>query len=83
MALSKLKCIVTGASSGIGRETCKVLTNQGAKVVGIGRNEEALIELKEEGGVCELACVVRLARTLLYRRIHQKRLSHAPFLLVM
>lgn len=53
MSLSGLKCLVTGASSGIGRATCIVLSEQGARVVGTGRNETALKTLKEEGGVCD------------------------------
>jgi NAD(P)-dependent dehydrogenase (short-subunit alcohol dehydrogenase family) len=42
---------VTGASSGIGKATCKALTGYGAKVVGTGRNEDALAALKAEGGI--------------------------------
>lgn len=48
-----LKCLVTGASSGIGKATCKILTSYGAKVVGIGRNEEALAALKMEGSIVD------------------------------
>ncbi|CAB9510426.1 Diacetyl reductase [(S)-acetoin forming] [Seminavis robusta] len=51
MSLSNLKCIVTGASSGIGRATCHALAKQGAKVVGAARNEQSLAKLKNEGGV--------------------------------
>jgi NAD(P)-dependent dehydrogenase (short-subunit alcohol dehydrogenase family) len=51
--LSQLKCLVTGASSGIGKATCEVLTKYGAKVVGTGRNEEALLSLKKEGAIVE------------------------------
>lgn len=51
MSLSHVKCLVTGASSGIGKETCKVLSQQGATVVGTGRNEPALKLLKDEGGI--------------------------------
>lgn len=53
MMLSQLKCLVTGASSGIGKATCEVLTRYGAKVVGTGRNEEALLSLKKEGMVVD------------------------------
>lgn len=49
MSLSNLRCLVTGASSGIGKATCEILSDKGAKVVGIGRNEEALKALKESG----------------------------------
>ena len=51
VAFAFFKCLVTGASSGIGKATCKILTGYGASVVGIGRNEEALLSLKEEGGI--------------------------------
>jgi NAD(P)-dependent dehydrogenase (short-subunit alcohol dehydrogenase family) len=51
MMLSQVKCLVTGASSGIGKATCTVLTQQGATVVGTGRNETALQRLKDEGGI--------------------------------
>lgn len=50
-SLSQIKCLVTGASSGIGKATCKVLTQQGATVIGTGRNETALQILKDEGGI--------------------------------
>lgn len=39
--------IVTGASSGIGRGIAVSLCNEGATVVGIGRNENRLIETKK------------------------------------
>ena len=40
--LAGLKVLVTGASSGIGRSTCRVMSAHGALVVGIGRNEDNL-----------------------------------------
>lgn len=46
--LSGLKVLVTGASSGIGRSTCKVMSSHGALVVGIGRNEDNLKAMVEE-----------------------------------
>lgn len=51
--LSTSKCIVTGASSGIGKATCKVLTAHGAAVIGTGRNETSLSQLKEEGQIID------------------------------
>lgn len=39
-------CIVTGASSGIGRGVCQVLSREGCAVIGTGRNEQALQELQ-------------------------------------
>ena len=49
--LSELKCLVTGASSGIGKATCQVLTSYGAKVVGTARSQEALQALQDEGSI--------------------------------
>lgn len=48
--LSHVRCLVTGASSGIGKSTCEVLSKYGATVVGIGRNESALKDLVASGG---------------------------------
>lgn len=53
MDLSCLKCIVTGASSGIGKSTCHVLSGYGATIVGSGRDETALCALKEEGVILD------------------------------
>lgn len=40
---------MTGASSGIGKATCKVLSQYGATVIGTGRNLSSLSDLKEKG----------------------------------
>lgn len=40
--------IITGASSGLGKETCRFLDSLGARVVGIARREERLKELQGE-----------------------------------
>lgn len=45
--------MVTGASSGIGKATCKVLSQYGATVIGTGRNEKSLSELKEQGHIAD------------------------------
>ena len=39
--------VLTGASGGIGRELCKILVEAyGAKVIGVGRNEEKMQKFK-------------------------------------
>lgn len=45
-----MKAIVTGASSGIGRDMVRVLCNMGFKVYGIARREDRLKELRGELG---------------------------------
>lgn len=44
--LKQKLCIVTGAGSGIGRETSRVLSEQGAKVVMLDLNQDGLEETK-------------------------------------
>lgn len=60
--LAGYKCLVTGASSGIGRATCILLTAQGAQVIGVGRNQAALKELQEEQGGIQGSVVVELTK---------------------
>lgn len=69
--LAQLKCIVTGASSGIGKVTSEILTKYGATVVGTGRNEMALQELKTNGGVFEYV-VADITTTGECRRVVEK-----------
>jgi NADP-dependent 3-hydroxy acid dehydrogenase YdfG len=45
------RVLVTGASSGIGRATCVLLREQGARVAGLARREAVLEELAAEAGV--------------------------------
>ena len=52
MRLAGARCLVTGASSGIGRATAKALQDAGAAVVGLGRDGSALAE---PSIVCDLA----------------------------
>ena len=43
-------CLVSGAGSGLGRETALELARLGATVVGCGRREEPLVETAEQAG---------------------------------
>lgn len=51
MNIKEAKVIVTGASSGIGYETAKVLREEGAEVLIVARNEERLKKSANELGV--------------------------------
>jgi len=48
LGLSGRRCVVTGASRGIGRATARMLCAEGAAVLLIARTEEALIEAADE-----------------------------------
>ncbi|HLQ46251.1 MAG TPA: SDR family oxidoreductase [Planctomycetaceae bacterium] len=56
MSLEGRRILVTGASSGIGRETSILLSRLGAKVVLVGRNREQLevTSQKLEGAACRI-----------------------------
>ncbi|MBL0686541.1 MAG: SDR family NAD(P)-dependent oxidoreductase [Sulfurospirillum sp.] len=46
--------LVTGASSGFGRETVKMFAKDGYKIIAIGRRQERLKELKKELSECDI-----------------------------
>ena len=73
-SLSNLKCLVTGASSGIGKATCLVLSNEGATVIGVGRNESSLKELASSGGIADYI-VADLVETGASERVIQQAVS--------
>jgi len=50
MGLRGRACVVTGASRGIGRETARLLCEEGAGVLLVGRDEERLAAAVEEAG---------------------------------
>ncbi len=69
MLAENVKVLVTGASSGIGLGICQVLTKHGARVIGTGRNREALLKLKDDGNiedfiVADLVCPVSLVENV-------------------
>src|SRR3954447_24689173 len=45
-ALDGKTALVTGATKGIGFETCKVLADAGADIAGVGRDQDGLREVK-------------------------------------
>ncbi|MBC7855721.1 MAG: SDR family NAD(P)-dependent oxidoreductase, partial [Pirellulaceae bacterium] len=47
-SLTSLRVLVTGASSGIGRELVLELARQGSRVVAMARREERLVALEED-----------------------------------
>lgn len=53
-----LVCVVTGASSGFGREASVALARRGARVIAIARREEKLKSLLEEMGAGDHSLVV-------------------------
>ena len=44
--VSKMKALITGASSGLGREMAKVLSEKGYDIIAVARRNEKLVELK-------------------------------------
>jgi len=48
LGLAGRSCVVTGASRGIGRETARMLCEEGASVLLVGRNEERLATARDE-----------------------------------
>ena len=64
LGLKGRACVVTGASSGIGRETARLLCAEGANVLLVARNEERLRSAAEEAQA-EGAAVGGRAKTLI------------------
>ena len=50
LGLAGRACLVTGAGSGIGRETARLLCAEGAGVLLVARNEARLAQAAEEAG---------------------------------
>jgi retinol dehydrogenase 12 len=75
--------VVTGATSGIGREVALILAGQGARVIGVGRNAERCRRAEEEiRAACGQADVQFLAADLsslsAVRRLGQDLLARVP-----
>ena len=43
-----MKALITGASSGIGREMARILSDMGYDIIAVARREERLLSLKKE-----------------------------------
>ena len=43
-----MKALITGASSGLGREMARILSGMGYDIIAVARREERLIKLKNE-----------------------------------
>src|SRR5918999_1352613 len=60
LGLRERVCVVTGSTGGIGLETARLLTEEGARVVVVGRSSERVERAKQQVGsalgvVCDLA----------------------------
>lgn len=63
MWVNYMKAIVTGASSGIGRDICRVLAGRGYTVYGVARRKDKLEELKDELGSLFMPVAMDLSLT--------------------
>lgn len=57
-------CLITGASSGIGRAAARLFTENGASVVALGRNERELKALRDEVQTAQGTLKIQLADVL-------------------
>lgn len=64
-------CLITGASSGIGRAAALLFARNGAKVVAVGRNEKELKNLRDEAQLENGAVKVQLADVLEFTQVEK------------
>jgi 3-oxoacyl-[acyl-carrier protein] reductase len=77
--LANKRCLVTGASRGIGRQTAKVLAGEGCRVAIVARRENLLVELADEieaaGGPRPLVVEADLTASAAPRRVRDRVLD--------
>jgi NAD(P)-dependent dehydrogenase (short-subunit alcohol dehydrogenase family) len=56
-SLEGRRALVTGATKGIGFETCRVLADAGADIVAVGRDKEGLADVKKEVEALGRRCI--------------------------
>lgn len=66
-----MRALVTGASSGIGRDIAKELANRGYEVILVARNEDKLKSIKEEIGDKASIYVADISDIQTCRKIHE------------
>lgn len=66
-----MKALVTGASSGIGRDIAKELASRGYEVILVARNEEKLKSIKEEIGDRASVYVADVSDTNICKKMHK------------
>ena len=77
-SLSNLNVLVTGASSGIGKAACILLSSRGATVIGVGRNESSLKELKSNNSLYDYIIVDLLEEKDAAKRVINQAVSLLP-----
>ncbi len=65
MKLSNVRALITGGSSGIGKETARQLVKAGAKVVIAARTKEKLHQAADETGAIPLRCDIGVEREVI------------------
>ena len=71
-----MKALITGASSGIGRDMAKVLGNKGFDLILVGRNKERLEEVKSQINTNVEIITMDLASEENCKELYQKTQFH-------